>query len=126
MADDAADVAAATVRAAHAVEDEAMDEAAATVRAAHAVEDEAMDEAAATVRAAEAVEEEAMEEVAIVLDDLTVIVGIGPVKAEALSEVGITSLLELASAEAAVVASAGLVSEDHAAEWVLEASGLIG
>jgi predicted flap endonuclease-1-like 5' DNA nuclease len=119
------DEAAATVRAAEAVEDEAMDEAAATVRAAEAVEDEAMDEAAATVRAAEAVEDEAMEEVAIVLDDLTVIVGIGPAKAEALSEAGITSLLELASAEAAVVASAGSVSEDHAVKWVLEASGLI-
>jgi predicted flap endonuclease-1-like 5' DNA nuclease len=66
-----------------------------------------------------------MEEAALVLDDLTVIAGIGPVHAEGLREAGITSLLDLVSAEAAVVASAASVSEDHAAQWALEASGLI-
>ncbi len=123
--EEAADDAMRALVAAGLIEEEAADEAGAAVRAARAVEDEAIDEAAATVRAAEAVEDEAMEEAAIVLDDLTVIAGIGPVHAEALREAGITSLLDLVSAEAAVVASVASVSEDHAAQSALEASGLI-
>ena len=65
--------------------------------------------------------EEAVENLA---DDLTVIKGIGPKKAEQLQAAGIHSFAALARTSPQELAEIGSVSEETAAEWIAEAKEL--
>jgi predicted flap endonuclease-1-like 5' DNA nuclease len=58
---------------------------------------------------------------AALADDLTDIVGIGPVYAKRLAASGITSFAELATADIATTAAAVNVAADRVAEWVEQA-----
>ena len=57
-------------------------------------------------------------------DNLTTVKGIGPVYAERLADVGITSFDELVSADAAAVSEAAGVSESTASSWMEQAANL--
>lgn len=65
--------------------------------------------------------EEAVEDLA---DDLTVIKGIGPKKAEQLQAAGIRTFAALARISPQELAEIGSVSEETAAEWIAEAKAL--
>lgn len=65
--------------------------------------------------------EEAVENLA---DDLTVIKGIGPKKAEQLQAAGIRTFAALARISPQELAEIGSVSEETAAEWIAEAKAL--
>ena len=58
------------------------------------------------------------------VDDLSEVKGIGPVYSGRLAEAGITTFAGLAGADAADGAEATGVTEDQAADWIAQASGL--
>lgn len=58
-------------------------------------------------------------------DDLTEIIGIGPVYAERLRRDGIDSFRALAGADAARVAEVAQVPDGRAADWIGQASGRV-
>ncbi len=60
------------------------------------------------------------------VDDLTQIVGIGPVYQSRLAGCGITAFAELAAADAASVAEAIDVAETMVADWIEQAQGMAG
>ena len=53
-------------------------------------------------------------------DDLTEIHGVGPVYADRLADLGITSFEALAAADAAAIAEAVGVSDEQVAEWIAD------
>jgi len=59
------------------------------------------------------------------VDDLTKIVGIGPVYSRRLNEMGITSFKQLAAAKASELADILDISADQAKDWIGQASDLV-